>query len=172
MLILERLLEAGVGPIIRFGGAERATPPLMGPKDFDELYVRYEQPLFDLCKRHGRLVAVHCHGRIEHALRSFVQMGVDQTDPVESPPSGDLNMRQAREIAGHTITLTGNIQSNEIENGSPGEIRQRVRKIIEEAGPDKLIITVTGTPLKKISPQAEANYNAMIDAALDYGRAY
>ena len=168
---LKVLLEAGLGPVIRFGGAERATPPLMGPKDFDDFYVGYDQPLFDLCKQHKKLIGVHCHGQVSHALTRFVEMGVDQTDPVEAPPSGDVTMRQAREIVGKAVTLAGNIQSNEIEFGLPGEIRQRVRQIIDEAGPEKLIITVTGTPLEQISPQAEANYNAMIDAVLDYGRA-
>jgi hypothetical protein len=163
---LTMLLEAGVGPIIRFGGAERATPPMMGPTDFDELYVAYDQPLIDLCKRHGRLVAVHCHGQIAHALERFVEMGIDQTDPVEAPPSGDVTMREARNIVGAAMTLTGNIQCLELETSSPEQIRERVRQIINDAGPLRLIITATGTPLKRISLTAEANYHAMMDAVL------
>lgn len=158
------LLEAGVGPVIRFGGAERATPPMMGPSDFDELYVAYDQPLIDLCKRHDRLVAVHCHGQIAHALGRFAGMGIDQTDPVEAPPSGDVTMREARSIVGDAMTLTGNIQCLELESCSPEQIQERVRQIVREAGPEKLIITATGTPLQKISPKAEANYHAMMDA--------
>ena len=46
----------------------------------------------------------------------------------------------------------------------------KVRQAIEDAGPDHLIVSTTGTPLENIGPALEANYNAMIDAALDYGR--
>ena len=166
---LKVLLEAGAGPVIRFGGAERATPPLMGPKDFDDFYVGYDQPLYDLCKQYEKLIGVHCHGQVSYALARFVEMGVDQTDPVEAPPSGDVTMRQAREIVGKAVTLAGNIQSSEIEFGSPRVIQERVKQIVDDAGPEKLIITATGTPLKQISPQAEANYNAMFDAVLNHG---
>ena len=41
---------------------------------------------------------------------------------------------------------------------------------IEQAGPDHLIVTTTGAPLERISPELEANYNAFIDAAFEHGR--
>jgi len=167
---LTMLLEAGVGPIVRFGGAEHATPPLMSPADFDELVVRYDRPLMDLVRRHGRLVAVHCHGRIRHALARFVQMGVDQTDPVEADADGDLTLVEARRIAGGQVTLTGNIQMRELATATPGTIRQRVAQIARDGGPDRLIFTTTGTPLEPISPAMEANYHAFIDAALELGK--
>ena len=67
---LVALLDLGAGPIIRFGGAEHATPPLMSPKDFDDLVVAYDEPLMALCRKRGLMVAVHCHGRLRHALAS------------------------------------------------------------------------------------------------------
>ena len=164
---LEALLDLGVGPIIRFGGAEHATPPLMSPRDFDELVVAYDQPLMDLCRRRGRMVAVHCHGNLRHAMQRFVEMGVDQTDPVEAAPDGDLTLEEARTIAGDQITLTGNIQMRELYNEDTAHIRRRVHQIIEQAGPRRLVISTTGTPLEAIPPNVEANYNAMIDAALE-----
>lgn len=160
---LTALLDLGVGPIIRFGGAEHATPPLMSPRDFDELVVAYDKPLMDLCKQRGRMVAVHCHGRLRHALQRFVEMGVDQTDPCESAPDGDLTLAEARAIAGDQITLTGNIQMRELYSESAAHIRRRVRQIIEDAGPGRLVISTTGTPLEAIPANVEANYNAMID---------
>ena len=75
------LLQAGVGPIIRFGGPEHATPPMMSPEDFDRLVVHYDKPLMDLCRAHGCFVAVHCHGYLRHALQRFRDMGVDQRCP-------------------------------------------------------------------------------------------
>ena len=165
---LEALLDLGVGPIIRFGGAEHATPPMMSPRDFDELVVAYDQPLMELCKRRGRMVAVHCHGHLRHALQRFVEMGVDQTDPVEAAPDGDLTLPEARAIAGDHITLTGNIQMKELVSEDGAFIRRRVRQIIAEGGPRRLVITTTATPIEPISPRLEENYNAMMDAVLAY----
>jgi hypothetical protein len=167
---LTMLLRDGVGPIVRFGGAEHATPPLMSPADFDDLVVRYDKPLMDLAKRHGCHVAVHCHGKIRHALRRFVEMGVDQTDPVEADTDGDLTLAEARRIAQGRVTLTGNIQMRELATATPDAIRQRVMQIAQDAGPDHLIFTTTGTPLEPISQVVEANYHAFIDAAVEFGR--
>jgi hypothetical protein len=163
---LAALLAAGVGPIIRFGGAEHCTPPMMSPQMFDDFVVRYDAPLMQLAKEHGRLIAVHCHGRIRHALQRFLEMGVDQTDPVEQPPDGEVTLTEARAISEGRITLTGNIQVRELASLSPDAIRVRVRAVIEEAGPTRLIVTSTGTPLEAISPAIEANYHAMIDETL------
>lgn len=161
------LLAAGAGPVIRFGGAEYCTPPLMSPQDFDAFAVQYDRPLMQLAKDHGCFVAVHCHGRIRHALGRFRAMGVDQTDPVEQVPDGDLTLGEMREISGGRITLTGNVQMRELAALGPDEVRDRVRRIIEEAGPGRLIVTTTGAPLEPIPANVEANYNAMIDAVLD-----
>jgi uroporphyrinogen-III decarboxylase len=169
-LNLTTLLEQGVGPIIRFGGAEHATPPLMSPNDFDNLVVRYDKSLIGLCKKYDRKVAYHCHGNITHALRRFTEMGVDQTDPVETTPDGDLNLFQARKITKGQITLTGNIQSREIASCTPKEIRQRVKTIIEEAKSDRLIISTTGTPLEKMDIRTEENYHSLIDSTLEFGK--
>ncbi len=83
---LQALLEQGVGPIIRFGGAEHATPPLMSNADFDWLVVHYDTPLVDLCKRYGKMWCLPLSRHITHALARFVEMGVDMTDPVETNP--------------------------------------------------------------------------------------
>lgn len=164
--VLDALLTAGVGPIIRFGGAEYATPPLMGPADFDELVVRYDAPLMQLCKQHGRFVAVHCHGRIRHALKRFLEMGVDQTDPCEELPDGDLTAAEARGLAAGRITLTGNIQMRELETAKPEAIEERVQRLIAEAGPDRLIVSTTGTPLERMSSKLAQNYHRLMDAVL------
>ena len=164
------LLDLGAGPIIRFGGAEHATPPLMSPADFDALVVAYDEPLVRLCIERGRLVAYHCHGHLRHALPRFVEMGVDQIDPVETVPDGDVTIAVAVELAAGQITLTGNIQSREINMGEPAEIAARVRELIEIAGPRRLIISTTGTPLEPLTPRVVANYHRLIDATLEYGR--
>jgi len=167
---LDKLLSAGAGPIVRFGGAEHATPPMLSPADFDNLVVKYDKPLMDLCKQYNCKVAVHCHGQIRHALKRFVEMGVDQVDPVECYPDGDLTLLEAKEISENAITLTGNIQMRELYNSTPEHIDHRVRQIISEAGPGKLILSTTGTPLEKISDKLAENYHCFIESAHKYSK--
>jgi uroporphyrinogen-III decarboxylase len=162
---LRALLEQGVGPIIRFGGAEHATPPLMAPAEFDRLVVAYDQPLVELCKGFGRKTAVHCHGRLRHALRRFVEMGFDQTDPVEAAPDGDVSLEEAREMGAGRITLTGNVQMRDLSTLEPEEIGRLVRRIIRSAGPDRLVVSTTGTPLERMNGRLARNYHALLDAA-------
>jgi len=47
-------------------------------------------------------------------------------------------------------------ESRELITRTPEQIRERVRQIIEEGGPDRLVVTTTGAPL-------EANYRALIE---------
>ena len=58
----------------------------------------------------------------------------------------------------------------ELATATPGAIRQRVAQIARDGGPDRLIFTTTGTPLEPISPALEANYQAFLDAALEFGK--
>lgn len=162
------ILESGECDIVRFGGAEHATPPLMSPKDFDALVFNYDKPLMDICASYGAKIAVHCHGNIKHALERFSQMGVDQTDPVESAPFGEVTLTQARKITNSKITLTGNIQFSELVNENMEYIKKRVDGIIRKAGKKRLIVTTSATPLEAITQKLYDNYNAMIDAVIDY----
>jgi len=91
-------------------------------------------------------------------------MGVDMTDPVETSPDGDLTLGEAREIAGDQITLIGNIQMRDIAQAPPLWIRESVKKIIQEAGPNRLIISTTGTPLEKMDQRTATNYHELITA--------
>ena len=165
---LMKLLSMGAGPIIRFGGAEHATQPMMSPYDFDRLVVEYDKPLMDVCHNRGCMVAVHCHGNIRHAVKRFVEMGVDQIDPVEATPWGDISLKEIHGITKGQIALTGNIQFSEISNTTPDYIKNRVHEIIETAGPERLIISTTGTPPERITKKQFDNYNAMIDAVMEH----
>jgi uroporphyrinogen-III decarboxylase len=89
---------------------------------------------------------------------------------VETLPDGDITLNEARQIAGEQITITGNLQMRELHSAGPQVIEARVKELIEQAGPQRLIISTTGTPLEKITPRMEENYCRLIDATLCYGK--
>jgi uroporphyrinogen-III decarboxylase len=151
---------------VNLGGSEQCTPPLMTPRAFDEFVVPYDGQLVRRLKEYGVLVNCHCHGKIRHALRCMVEMGLDSTDPVEPPPAGDVTFAQAREIADDKITLIGNLEFDELCFSEPSHIRKRVKEILEQ-GKDRLILGSSAGPVSAVTPQLADNYRAWIETALE-----
>ncbi len=166
---LEYLLKNGVGPIFHFGGSEQATPPMMSPQLYDEFVVKYDSALFDLVHRYGNYVAVHCHGRVRGLLDKLVNMGVDLLDPVEAPPSGDIDIEKAKRKVEGKITLVGNIQIGDMESCTPEQINEMVKKAIYSGGKEKFILAITEGPLSSVSDRMKENYIQFIEAGIEYG---
>jgi len=167
---LEYLLQNGVGPLIEFGGSEQATPPMMSPQLYDNLVVKYDRKLMDLVHQHGCMVRVHCHGRIRTILKKLLEMGVDMLNPVESPPSGDIELHQAKEIVKGKMTLEGNIQFSDLEFGSREKIDHLVRDAVLKGPKCHFLLTATEWPLTFLSQRLKDNYIQFIESGLKYGK--
>ena len=96
---LQYVLEHGVGPVFRFGGSEQATPPMMSKRMFDQFILQYERPLWQMVRKAGKTVWVHCHGKVNTVIDDFVEGGVQMLDPVEPPPQGDIEIDEAKRRA-------------------------------------------------------------------------
>ena len=167
--IIDALLE-GRAPdtIVNIGGSEQCTPPMMGPRGYDEFVTPYDGPMVARLKQHGVITTCHCHGKVGvGALQAMIEMGFDGTDPVEPPPAGDVTYAQAREIADGKITLIGNIEWDELTFAEPEIIRQRVREILD-MGHDRLILGTSAGPVSPMDQRTANNYRAMVETALGY----
>ena len=102
-------------------------------------------------------------------VKRFREMGVDQTDPTEAAPDGDITPEEAREIAGPDMVLVGNVQCRELfSKATSGEtIRQRVQDFVLGAGPRQVIVSTTGTPLEPIQPHILRNDRILFAAAAE-----
>ena len=154
--------------VMNIGGSEQCTPPLMAPEAFDEYVVPYETPFVDECRRHGIPVNIHCHGKVKHALECMADMGVDSTDPVEPPPAGDLDFREAREVSRGEVTLRGNLEYNEFTHLDPARMRARVKELLSD-GNRRIILAASAGPNTSVSRRVADNYRAFVDAALEFG---
>jgi uroporphyrinogen-III decarboxylase len=166
---LEYVLKAGLGPAFWFGGSEQATPPMMGPKMYDEFVVAYDSGLMDLVHSHGGLVHVHCHGKVSGVLDRLLDMGTDMLDPVEPPPDGDITMVEAKRRVDGRMTLLGNIEFRELEFSGPSRIRELVRAAIVEGGADRVHLYPTATPIEPLTQRYRDNALAYLEAGLTYG---
>lgn len=167
-----RLLEGGVSPVLGLQGQEVVVPPLMSPRRFAELVVRYDQPIIELAHAHGCLLYVHCHGFLNAVLGHFVDMGVDILHPIEAPPMGDISLAEAKRRVGGRICLSGNIQIGDVMDLEREQIVALTRQAIEEAAAGGgFVLTLTATPFERVlSDRTRDNLLALIDTALEGGR--
>jgi len=165
------LLSQGVGPFWHFNGIERAAPPMMSPKQWDDWVVPYDGELMRRIKSADpeAIIHVHCHGRVRTLLDSFVEMGVDSTDPVEPPPQGNADMAEVKAAYDGKLVFMGNIQFLDMETKRPDEIEELVRKAIQGGGKNNVMLMTSARPHERPTDLFLANARRYIEAGLRYG---
>ena len=169
---LRHLLELGAVTLYRIIGPEYATPPFLSPRDFDRLVLPYDAELVELLHSYGGMARLHSHGKVKQVLPSFREMKVDAVDPLEPPPDGDVELREARRILGSEVTLIGNIEERVFEVGDKPDIERWVKKAIREgASGGGFILCPTAMPMTTpLSRKVKENIIYYIDCGLKYGR--
>jgi len=169
--IVEYLQGQGVGPFWHFNGVERASPPMMGPKQWDEWVMPYDGEVMRQIKSRDSeaRIHVHCHGKVGTLLERFMEMGVDSTDPVEPPTQGDIEFADAKRLVDGRMVLFGNIEFVDMELCSPDEVEQKVRHAIEDGGKAHTVIFPSSTPHERPTERFLANAERYIEAGLRYG---
>lgn len=169
---VDYMLSRGVGPVLGYYGPELCIPPLARPQDFQEFVVEADKRFTDTIKQAGKLIWVHCHGKMGPVLRGFMEMGVDCLNPFEPPPMGDLTLRQAREIIGGKMCIEGNLEADDMYRAPAKRIRELVAQAIEEARGGGLILCPTSGFMEwpVARDRLVENYLVYIDAALEYGQ--
>jgi len=168
---LDFLLSQGVGPFWHFNGVERASPPMMGPKQWQELVVPYDGEIMRRIKARDpqARIHVHCHGKVGTLLDSWLALGVDSIDPVEPPPQGDIGFAEAKRRVAGRITLFGNIEFCWLDLGTPDEIEAAVRRALEAGGKRHMVLGPSAAPHQRHTPKFTANAIRYLEAGLKYG---
>jgi len=165
------LLSQGVGPFWHFNGVERASPPMMGPRQWDELVVPFDGEIMRRIKERDpeARIHVHCHGKVATLLDSWLSLGVDSIDPVEPPPQGDVAIGEARRRVGARMTLFGNLEFAWMEMESPADIERHIREAMAEGGKERFVLAPSATPHQRQTAAFTANAERYILAALEAG---
>jgi uroporphyrinogen-III decarboxylase len=165
------LLSQGVGPFWHFNGVERACPPMMSPRQWDQWVVPYDGEIMRRIKATDpeARIHVHCHARVRTMLDSFVEMGVDSTDPTEPPPQGNADFAEVKRRYDGRLVFYGNIEFLDMETRQPDEIETLVRAAIEEGGRRNVVLMPSSTPHSRPSDLCLANAERYVEAGLKYG---
>ena len=136
----------------------------LSAETFRQLVLPAEQRLrfhFD-----GRL-SLHMCGTSDHLLEIFT----DDLKIHEFQGFGyQVPLHRVARVMGGRVTLIGNVDPMLVHSGTPEQVREATRKVIEILGPTRGLIIQDGSNIPPGSPLE--NINAMTEAAELYGRNY
>lgn len=136
---------------------------LLSPEVVEEFLVPEYRRLFDLYRAHGVLIGFHSCGHVEPLLETFMDLGVDVLNPVQST-ANDLDA--VREATRGRMALQGGVSSATIVSGPVEAIRAEVKTRLRQLGRDGGYFCGPDQGM----PWPEAHIQALRDAVEEFGR--
>jgi hypothetical protein len=170
---LRRQLDCCVLDLYRIVGPEYFTPPYLPPAMFRRFVVPHVTEMTRIIHARGGKVRLHCHGKMAQVLDMILETGCDGIDPCEPPPDGDIELDEVkRRCQARGVSVWGNIEIKLLEQAAPGQVRAEVHKITDQAkAGGGFVLMPTAAPISlELSPRTEANYKALIDAGIEFGK--
>ncbi|MCM8757187.1 MAG: hypothetical protein NC911_05540 [Candidatus Omnitrophica bacterium] len=175
---IEQLGRQGISGWFITYAHEMFIPPWLGRRHFEEFVLPYDQQVNEVIHRFGGKVRAHCHGRCMNFLTLMAQMGIDSIEPLEPPPWGDVDLKEAKRLVGDRMLLSGNIPCQNFWRMSQEDVRESVKKAIAEAGAGGGLTLRTTGGQAGVSAYLEpemltkivGNVEAYIQAGLKYGQ--
>jgi len=165
--LIERLLEFEVVGAICFQDDIAYTNGLMvPPQHLRRLFFPWLRRAVELCHAAGRPLILHSDGKVDQALDDLIEIGIDALHPIE-PKCMDI--LQVKRRYGGRLALIGNIDLGyTLTRGTPEEVESAVRSLLRDVAPGGGFLLSSANSITNYVPLA--NYRAMLEAALHYGR--
>jgi len=134
----------------------------MSDKQFDTFYWPYLRGIFMAMIEEGLVPMPFAEGRYTNRLKQIV----------DTPKSGvvwyfdQTDMAEAKRILGNVSCIAGNVPSGLVMTGTPEEVKEHCRKLIETCAPGGGYILAGGASIDKGNIE---NVRAMMEAAYEYG---
>ena len=94
-----------------------ANSAMVGAEFFDKYILPYEKRLVQAIKDAGKFTLYHNCGKAKVLQKSYIKMGLDVWETVAPSPQGDNDLKEAKELIGDSIVLSGNIDQVNFEKG-------------------------------------------------------
>ena len=141
---------------------ENTSTSYMSPPMFAQFVLEHLNQYADLYHRAGKIVLIHACG----TLRAIVEeLGLGRYDgicDIAPPPTGDLELAEAKEAWGKRKVATGGIDATAFVSLSPEEMKTHVRHILQRVSSHRGVIlgsgdaVPAGTPLETLMAVTEA----------------
>lgn len=135
----ERVLQAGAGMFALFEynddvASQRAM--LISVEMWREFIRPRIARMFDLIHQYGARVKYHSCGAVYRIIPDLVEIGVEVLNPIQ-PLATDMDPFALKAEFGNHLCFHGGIDIQDLlPNASPAEVRQHVRRMLEEVGRD------------------------------------
>jgi len=141
----------------------RGDDTFMSRKQFEKFYWPSLKKVMEALIEEGISVSLFAEGAYNDRLeyigdfpKGWVSWMFDQTD-----------MANAKKMIGDTCCISGNVPASVVITGTPQEVKENCRKLIETCGPGGGYILAGGcTATEAKNP---ANFRAFMEAAVEYG---
>jgi LacI family transcriptional regulator len=141
------------------------TPASSKPDLFMEIYPQRMKRLIAPAREHGKLVALHTAGKVDHLLPMVDDIGFDIIHPLQ--PHANPVFETRRQWAGR-LALIGGFPTDLLIHGDQDEIEERVREYCSTLAPGGgYVLGASASITAEIPPES---FVTMIRAIHKYGR--
>jgi len=140
----DRMLDCADGKIDIFRIADDLAMQdrlMISPGQFDEFFAPRLMKLIDMAHSYGVKVMFHSCGAVVPLIEKLIGLGVDILDPIQVTATG-MAPSYLKSAFGDRLCLHGAIDTQHVlPTGSPEDVRDAVRQMIHELGPDGYILS-------------------------------
>ncbi|MCK5319408.1 MAG: hypothetical protein KAJ55_15965, partial [Anaerolineales bacterium] len=146
------------------------TSMLMSPKMYRDILKPIHADYIAFIKVHTTAkIFFHSDGDVFPLIEDFIEIGVDILNPIQTSAGKMSNLAELKKRYGREIVLCGGVDTHTIlPHGTPEQIREEVRRVIENLAPGGgFIAAAVHTIMNDVPPE---NILAMVDAIEEFGR--
>lgn len=137
--------------------------PMISPEMFRKIITPRNKRMIDAIKAKSKAkILLHSCGDIYPYLEEFLEMGIDALNPIQVSAK-DMDPVKIKSKIGDRVTLWGAIGIDDLVKGTPKDVKEMVKKRIEELGKGGgYVLSATHNILSDVPPE---NLIAMLVAA-------
>jgi uroporphyrinogen-III decarboxylase len=141
---------------------ENTSTSYMSPPMFVQYILEHLNDYADLYHEAGKIVLIHACGTLKGIVEELGLGRYDGVCDIAPPPTGDLDLAEAKETWGTRKVAMGGIDATAFVSLSPEEMKLHVRRILERISPHRGVIlgsgdaVPAGTPLESLRAITEA----------------
>lgn len=143
---------------------------LMSPAMYREILKPIHAELISFIKeRTDARLLFHTDGDVYSLIPDFIEIGVDILNPIQTSAGQMADLETLKREYGGELVFCGGIDTHQIlPRGTPEEVEQEVRRVIEILGPGGgYLVSAVHTIMNDVPPE---NILAMVDAVRKYGQ--
>ncbi len=150
-------------------GGSTTSMSVISPNLYRKYSLEFGKSICKVSHKHGIPVQYHMCGKSREALPITMEMGVDSFDALESPPTGNVDLAEAKMVFGKQVSLRGNVNSITVMlQGNPAEVERDVIRCMEAAKEGGGFILGVGDQTPYDAP--EENLIAFVEAGRKHGK--